>query len=230
MALSQEKRRDRQLKMLAVAEELIRQGQDSGGFSMGQLAAAAGVSPATPYNLLGTKSDILAQIVRAEFDRFEARLAALPQVSPLDRLRLATDEVVAQYTADRAFYHGLYSATMTVEDNDVRRLMGSAGHELWEEIVKAAIDSGQLAPWVCERPFTDLLLRLISVTTQTWLAENWSGDRFGVEMSHAITLLLASAAAPELRDAMLAEAAGLHGNIERMMADLDEPASGAAPH
>lgn len=222
MALSQEKRRDRQLKMLAVAEGLIREGQDAGGFSMGQLAVAAGVSPATPYNLLGTKSDILAHIVRAEFDRFEDRLATLPAASPLDRLRLATAAVVAQYTGDRAFYHGLYSATMTVDDNDLRRLMSSAGHHLWEALVEAAIASGQLAPWVRAKPFTDLLLRVISVTTQTWLAENWSSRRFDVEMAQAISLLLAPVTAPELRDALIAEAAARHHDIDCMTSE-EEP-------
>lgn len=230
MALSQEKRRDRQLKMLAVAEGLIRQGPGAGGFSMGQLAAAAGVSPATPYNLLGTKADILALIVRAEFDRFEARLEDIPPASALDRLRLATSAVVAQYSADRAFYQGLYSATMTVEDNDVRRLMGSAGHQLWEALVMAAIESGQLAPWVRARPFTDMLLRLISVTTQTWLAENWSEERFSVEMAQASTLLFASAAAPSLRDSLIAEAAAWHRDIEAMMAEADQPQPGATSH
>lgn len=223
MALSQEKRRDRQQKLLAVAESLIRQGHDVGGFSMAQLAAAGGVSPATPYNLLGTKSDILALIIRAEFARFEERLNSLPPASPLDRLRLATDAVVTQYASDRAFYHGLYSATLTVEDNDVRALMGKEGHLLWEALVDAAISSGQLAKWVRAKPLTDLLLRLISVTTQTWLADRWSSDRFAVEMEHAICLFLASVAAPELRDALIDEAAAAHRKIDAGMSAEDQP-------
>ncbi len=214
MALSQEKRRDRQQKLLAVAEGLIRQGREVGGFSMAQLAAAGGVSPATPYNLLGTKADILAQIVRAEFARFEVRLSSLPTADPLERLLLATGAVVDQYAMDRAFYQGLYSATLTVEDNDVRALMGKEGHLLWEALVEDAISSGQLAGWVRAKPLTDLLLRIISVTTQTWLADQWSSERFAIEMRHAVTLLLAAAATPDWRERLVNEAAAAHSQIE----------------
>lgn len=213
MALSSEKRRARQQRLLAVAEGLIRQGNDIGGFSMAQLASEGGVSPATPYNLLGTKGDILAQIVRAEFARFETRLSALPDVDPLQRLRLATDAVVEQYTSDRDFYRGLYGATLTVEDNDVRASMGSEGHLLWEALVDAAIASGQLAGWVRAKPFTDLLLRIISVTTQSWLADKWTSHRFALEMRHAVALFFASAAATALRETLIQDASAAHLQI-----------------
>ena len=77
MALSAERREARRRHLVEAAASLIR---DNGGagFSMLQLAERAGVSQATPYNLLGSKSELLRLIVAGEFEGFVARLAALP--------------------------------------------------------------------------------------------------------------------------------------------------------
>ena len=222
MALSEEKRNDRQQKLLRAAEQLMRTSGDAAGFSMAQLAIAGGVSPATPYNLLGTKSDILAMIVRAEFARFEARLTALPPTDPLDRLRRAIAEVVRQYASDRAFYLGLYRSTASVEDNAVRQRMLSEGHTLWEELVSAAAAVGQLAPWVRVPPLTELLLRQMSITTQAWLAEHWHEDRFAAEMAQAVTFLLATAVTDERRPELIAEAAALQTRVDALMREAVE--------
>ena len=110
---------------MAVAQTLIRE-QGDAGFSMAQLAARAGVSPATPYNLLGTKSEVLRLVVWEEFDNFEGRLAAVRSKSPLARLLEATALVVTHYEADRPFYRGLYRAALSVEAGEMRPLMSAA--------------------------------------------------------------------------------------------------------
>ena len=65
MALSAERREARRRHLVEAAASLIR---DNGGagFSMLQLAERAGVSQATPYNLLGSKSELLRLIVAGE--------------------------------------------------------------------------------------------------------------------------------------------------------------------
>ncbi|WP_418654973.1 TetR/AcrR family transcriptional regulator, partial [Acinetobacter baumannii] len=55
MALSPEAREARRRNIVDAAHELVRE-TGGAGFSMLDLARRAGVSPATPYNLLGSKS------------------------------------------------------------------------------------------------------------------------------------------------------------------------------
>ena len=62
MALSAERREARRRHLVDAAASLVR--VDGGtGFSMLQLAGRAGVSPATPYNLIGSKSELLRLLV-----------------------------------------------------------------------------------------------------------------------------------------------------------------------
>ena len=85
MALSARTRDARRRHLVDSAAGLIRDGGGA-GFSMLQLADRAGVSPATPYNLLGSKSELLRLIVADEFSSFVARLGGLPPLAPLARL------------------------------------------------------------------------------------------------------------------------------------------------
>ncbi len=152
MALSVELRESRRRHLVTVAQALIREKGDA-GFAMTELATRAGVSPATPYNLVGSKADLLRLVVDDEFDRF------------------------------------------------TRKLDG------WRGLVQAAIDAGEIGSGAQVAPLTDVLLRVISVTAQAWLAEGWGEDRFALEMSNSVRLVLSSVASAPLRTAMIAEIA-----------------------
>ena len=142
MAISEETRTARRQHLVDCAHALIR--ESGADFSMLQLAARAGVSPATPYNLLGSKSEVLRGVVRDEFARFSTRLAGLPPASAgLPRLLAAIDLVVVHYSAERDFCRGLYQAALGTE---VRGMMSEAGLGLWSALVTGALGRGGLAP------------------------------------------------------------------------------------
>jgi AcrR family transcriptional regulator len=206
MALSPERRSARQRHLVQVAQSLIREGGDA-GFSMAQLAKRGGVSPATPYNLLGAKSDILRLIVRDEFERFAEKFAGVRSSSPLGALLDATALVVTHYEADRAFYRGLFRATFGMEASEVYPLMAAEGHALWGGLVAGAIRSGELESFVRVEPVTSVVLGIITIITQAWLVEGWSEDRYALEMAHAIRLCLASVATAPTREALVRQIA-----------------------
>lgn len=183
------------------------------GFSMTELAARAGVSAATPYNLVGAKSEILRLVVRAEFDAFSARLARLKAPSPLARLIDATALVVAHYAADPRFYRGLFRAAVAVEASDVHDFMHAEGHALWSRMTAEAVGAGELEGFVEPGPLTGALLGLISMTTVAWFSEGWTRKRFALEMAHAVRLPLAAVATRAPRARLLAEIADLQGKL-----------------
>ncbi len=189
MALSTGAREARQRSIVDAAHALVRE-TGGAGFSMVQLAQRAGVSPATPYNLLGSKSEVLRRVVQDEFASFAARLDGLVAPDPLDRLLGAVDLVVVHYTAEPAFYRGLYAAMIGVEANLLRDAMGAEGQQLWGELVSAAMDEGVLQRWLSPEDFTALLLRTIAATVEAWLAEDWPNPRFATEMRRASRLMV----------------------------------------
>lgn len=194
MAISAERREARRRHLVEAAAGLIRENGGL-GFSMLQLAERAEVSPATPYNLLGSKSELLRLIVAQEFATFVERLATLPPAPPLPRLLAATDAVVAHYTADPAFYRGLYRAAGGTEGGEMRTLMQREGQQLWRQMVEAAFQSGELRPLIEADALTEILLRSIGATTEAWLAEHWSASQFAREMALTCRLLVAGLAA-----------------------------------
>lgn len=206
MALSSETLAARRRHLLEAAQALIRERGDA-GFSMAQLAAHAGVSAATPYNLLGSKSEILRLVVRDDFDRFTGRLKRLRGDSPLARLLGAADLVVTHYEADRTFHRGLYRAAFTADAPKVRDATAREGRALWQGFVEAAVQKGELLDFVQPAPLTGALIRAIGSVAQSWLAERWPRKRFALEMAVSVRLTLASVASPLLRDAMTAEIA-----------------------
>lgn len=198
MALSPEKREERRDHLVRVAQVLIREGGDA-GFSMAQLAARAGVSPATPYNLIGPKPEVLRLVVREEFQSFAARLRPAEGASPLAVLLAAADQVVDHYLADRPFYRGLYHAAGNTEAREVHDLMLDEGRALWRGLVGEAIASGELEPWLRREPFTDQLLRILSGVTLSWLSGDLDDRRFAPAMGYSVRLALAGAASASAR-------------------------------
>ncbi|MFM5922746.1 MAG: TetR/AcrR family transcriptional regulator [Novosphingobium sp.] len=189
MALSPEAREARRRNIVDAAHALVRE-TGGAGFSMLQLAARAGVSPATPYNLLGSKSEVLRRVVEDEFASFAVRLGDEAERAPLDRLLRAIDLIVVHYLAEPDFYRGLYAAIHGIEGNPLREMMSAEGLALWSTMVAAAIDSGQLEPVFPARDLTALLLRTVAATVESWLAEAWENDRFATEMTRASRLML----------------------------------------
>jgi hypothetical protein len=135
-------------------------------------------------------------VVHEDFRRFTARLEGLRPESPLVHLLRAADLVVSHYEADRLFHRGLFRAAFSADAGDVRDMMSLEGRALWRGWVDAALEAGDLAPWVRPGPLTVVLIRTIGSTAQTWLSENWSPERFGLEMSHSVRLIIGSVAAP----------------------------------
>lgn len=189
MALSPEAREARCRTLIDAAHALVRE-TGGAGFSMRQLAERAGVSPATPYNLLGSKSEVLRRVVQDEFASFAERLADLPPQPPLDRLLAAIDLIAVHYAAEPDFYRGFYAAMIGVEANPLRDVMSEEGQHLWGELVGAALTSGELASLVSLDVLTGLLLRTVASSVEAWLAEGWEAQRFAAELRTASRLLV----------------------------------------
>lgn len=215
MPLSVERKAQRVLHLVRAAQDLIRTSGDA-GFSMAQLAARAQVSPATPYNLIGGKSELLRLVVEDEYEGFAEKLAREPARAPLAALLAATALVVTHYEADRQFYRGLYRMIGSTEGSETYDLMALRGEHLWGDMVRRAVESGELQDFVRVGPLTRFLLTTMASVTTAWFAQEWSARRYALEMAHGVRLMLASVANASLRDALVDEVADLQARIEAL--------------
>jgi AcrR family transcriptional regulator len=212
LALSAARREDRRQHIVTAAQSLLRD-RGNTGFSMTELAARAGVSPATPYNLVGSKGEILRLVVKEEFRSFIDKLSALQGHTPLQALLDATALVVSHYEGDRSFYRALYQMTYSADAPDMHEQMLSEARALWTGLVRAAVEAGELGPVTRVDPFTDVLLRTMTSVTLGWLSENWPHARFDAEMALSVSLICAGLARPDVLS-------GLLETIERLQTRL----------
>ncbi len=164
------------------------------GFSLVELARRAGVSPATPYNLVGPRTAVLEEIVREEFEAFRRRLSPTEEMSGVDCILAATRLVTAHYGAEPDFYRGLFGAMNTEGGEELRYLMLSMGRDLWERFIAQATDQGEIDVKFDSDLLTDQLLAAVSGATLAWIMERWSVPRFAAEMRYAVYIVLCAVA------------------------------------
>lgn len=218
MALSSERLAARRQNLVEAAQALIRERGDA-GFSMAMLAKRAGVSPATPYNLLGSKSEILRLVIRDDTARFGRELEGHRGSTPLASLLAAADMLVSHYEGDRQLHIGLFRAAFGTDTPEVHGVMSTESLQWWTQLVEAAIESGEIAGFVRAGQLTEKLLCMMGSVSQTWIAGNWTPERFALEMSVSARLVLASVSEPAQRDQMVSEIADLHARIEELLAN-----------
>jgi AcrR family transcriptional regulator len=133
---------ERRRAIIKAARELIRETENA-GLSMRALAARAGVSLATPYNLFGSKRAIVVamlQDVREFHELFSARRPA----DPIDSIFLALDTAIELYLGDPPFYRTLWTAVFDAGEGVREEILGPKGDAFWRGLVDEAAAAGAL--------------------------------------------------------------------------------------
>src|ERR1700748_3679065 len=93
---------ERRQRIIQAARQLVRE-TGNAGLSMRALAARAGVSLATPYNLFGSKRAIVLAVLE-DVREYRERFAAARATDPIARLFTALDLALEYYMNDPRFY------------------------------------------------------------------------------------------------------------------------------
>jgi len=162
------------------------------GTGIRELADEAGLSPASIYNHIGSKEDLLARIMIEGNERLAATTAAaLRMVSrPEDRLG-----VLAQV---HVFVHASFSQEARVIDAEFRSLTGvhrdrvlkqrDDYEQLWAQALQAGTASGSLK--VDDQHVTRLALLTMCTGVAHWFRPEGPDDAFAISVGHADLVLL----------------------------------------
>jgi AcrR family transcriptional regulator len=141
---------DRRARILKAARDLIRETGET-DLSMRMLAARAGVSLATPYNLFGSKRAVMLAVLEDERD-FALRFERLDARDSIARIFAAHELAFGYYAADPDFYRTLWRALLDSSGGDATGLASPerlketrAG---WIGLLEAAVADGHLEPAV----------------------------------------------------------------------------------
>jgi len=179
-----------------------------------RIAARAGVSPATVYNLVGTRSQLLRGLTRRVV---EDLVDAVAQASardddPVDVAELIVDQSVAAFTEHSRAFRRIVAAGRTTPGDDEDRIDAS---QLQVAALRRAQELGILRADVDPAG----LGRQVYIS---WIGamEHWAGgalddEGFAVATRHGLFAVLAAAAGDPHRDRFLAELGRLGLQLER---------------
>ena len=197
---------ERRHRIIHAARELIR-ATGNAGLSMRALAARAGVSLATPYNLFGSKRAIVLAVLD-DVREFQDRFASLRSADPLERLFAAVDMAVAFYIADPQFYRTLWAAVSDPSDDVRTEIYNWKRNEFWRNLVAEAAQAGAIAPNVNVELLFRTLDRCFGSAMLEWVVGELEADLLAPTIRYSWALILKGAASADWRgplDARLAE-------------------------
>ncbi|MBV8056677.1 MAG: TetR/AcrR family transcriptional regulator, partial [Deltaproteobacteria bacterium] len=202
MKLREKQTADRRRRILDAAEELIRQ-TGGAGFSMLTLADRAEVSPATPYNLFGSKTRLLFALFNQSLTELPVKDLTAPYRDPLDRL-LETTRVISTYLATRAdFFRPLYRALVGAQDDIYRPEFVEYHLQRWKRALADVERARLLASSVTGDTLARQLMINFAGTVELWLHQELDADGFAAEAAFGTTLLLLGATVPDARPRLL---------------------------
>jgi AcrR family transcriptional regulator len=188
---------ERRRQIIRAARDLIRE-TGNAGLSMRGLAARAGVSLATPYNLFGSKRAIVVAVLQ-DVREFQERFSTLRVADPVEKIFAALDMSIAFYVGDPEFYRTMWAAVLDVSDGVRDEILNPKRDAFWLGLVEEAVRAGAIAEGI--DPV--LLLRQLEAILQSvmfgWVVGEIGPTRLGPIARHGYAWLVQGAAAPEWR-------------------------------
>jgi AcrR family transcriptional regulator len=192
----------RRRKILDAARALILEG-GRGDFSMPALAAAAGVSLVTPYNLFGSKANILLEIARQDIFGRMSEIADLPCDSLAEFLSDLAEVLARVYYNDRHFYRRMI-ATMTAQESaEGQQAIVNLSYEMFEPLTARLLAARKLRPILDARILARQFAHSVASSLQHRMIERGSEARLKQEFELGLILIAAGLAPPAERTALL---------------------------
>lgn len=184
----------RQQRLLEAAASLIR---TSGGtdFSMLALAEEAGVSPATPYNLLGSKVGVLWALLNYSLDKVVDKLSLLKEPSdPFERVVHAASLGAEVFTSEAAFYRPLYRFLVGCGDPVHRPQFMDRALAFWMNATALLNERGYLQIPIDQVEISrELEIHFLGVL-DLWVQNELDDDEFQAQIVFGTSLMLLAVA------------------------------------
>ena len=178
---------ERRRRLVRAAGELIEEKED-GNFSMPELAARAGVSLATPYNLFGSKAAVLGQLFEGQVRGFLKESDWMRGKPPHERILGVVDRLVAAYARRPRFFRNLMKALHALGPVEQSQ-MPYDGLHLVNPLVSGLAADGYLPEHVPAHLLEATLIRLFESTFEHWAIRNWETERLHRELRGSFALV-----------------------------------------
>ena len=203
MSVRELQKNTRRRAILDAARSLILEGKDR-DFSMLTLAEKAGVSLVTPYNLFGSKSSILLEIVREDIFERIAHVEALASDSLAEWVAALSATLGQVYYQNRHFYRRMIVTLVQQQNADSQRASLEFSYRTFENALSGLQERGTLPATVPVAVLARQFAHSVSGSLQQRLMQRGNEELLRREIELGLLFLLAGVCAdvdrPVLRD------------------------------
>ncbi len=161
-------------RIIAAARELMQ--APDGSLSMRELAEMAGVSVATPYNLFGSKQDVIAAVLDDDLDALQESVGDI-EGDPIDGFFGVIEVTAAMLASSPAFYRtGARAVQADIMNEDLQHRMREPRHTVLRHLVQRAVQLG----YVSHKISVDIFAVQLGQTLMIWI-QSWANDHVTLE-------------------------------------------------
>lgn len=189
--LRERQRLERQRRVVRAARILLSEERDSGaGFSMLELAQAAGFSPTTPYNLLGSKAEVLRKVFAQEIEGFHRTVAREASGDPVVAILHLAEDLASEFCKRPTFYQALARSLRDLGSDDSRLMLLPLGKTLFAPLIEKLDGQGALQDWIPRPTLIAQLNHSLDAIFSYWIRFEWSPERLLAELQVGLSLAL----------------------------------------
>lgn len=202
MKLRDVQKESRRRVILDAVRELIVDRREE--FSMARLAEKAGVAIATLYNLIGTKSDILLEVVREDSSLIAGLLDGLPTDSVLSWTVAISRKLSNHYHNRRHYHRRLVSILVGEESAAGFREIYVANDLIYEAPLGALARQKKILPSISVASIAHYASHVVSSVVQERITAKGTENDFSVALEKGILMLMGGVCVPLERDQIVA--------------------------
>lgn len=183
----QQAMQERKRRLVRAAGELVAERAD-GNFSMVELAERGGVSPATPYNLFGSKAAVLGEVFERQIRSFH-RAADWGEDEPaVRRIVGVADQLVAGISAHSHFFRNLWKALYSVSSSEHNQLLVPISGKLVRPLLDSLEVDGRIDAAIPLEAIEATLTRIFDASFEQWASQDWTTDQLRAQLRAGFAL------------------------------------------
>jgi AcrR family transcriptional regulator len=187
----------RQRAIVDAAREIMAQSGEA-GLTMFALAQRAGVSPATPYNLFGSKQAILKAVYEEDLRDFHARYDRVASSDPLHRIFDLVDLSIRHWQSAPDFYKALLTVLTRSTGMDGCDGAWSPSRSYARQLVTNLAAAGGIVEGAPIEAISSALIRILKSVGQEWVDGSLSLDQTGNELGLGFGIVLTGFVTPSM--------------------------------
>jgi len=206
MSLREKSKQENRQKILKAAKSLLRKGGIS-TLSMRELANKAQVSSRTPYNLFGSKTDILIALMDQPIHDLTGEISELSADSTVLLTFELFDKIYEKYLPEEPYYREIYWGIMSSEHKESRSLALHTVKTFVAPMLANAIERGELDKKLNQKAFTSHFVIAQAAIVGMWAASQVTADELLIQLKYSICVLYLSASTKKSKPELIKQLA-----------------------